>query len=174
MRRLLTGLVCLTFATACLGDDTIPLKTLTDLKSATVFIKAEAGREAWSGSGFLMKVEGTTGYVVTNNHVASASGKSPLKPVLTLVFWSGTRQEQAVRAQVLGTDPDRDLALLKCTGVKDLPTPVDLSQKPELVETMPVYVCGFPFGKSLSTTKGNSRHHHRQGYDLQHPHQRTR
>ena len=36
-----------------------------------------------------------------------------------------------------------------------MPKSLDLSQKVELVETMPVYMFGFPFGETLSTTKGN-------------------
>src|SRR5262249_34045786 len=39
--------------------------------------------------------------------------------------------------------------------VKDLPEPLDLAKKPELRETMTIYMLGFPFGEALSTTKGN-------------------
>lgn len=71
--------------------------------------------------------------------------------VATVVFRSGTKREEAVRAEVLAADPDRDLAVLKVVGVKDLPTAIDITHEPKLTETMPVYTFGFPFGSVLAT-----------------------
>lgn len=47
----------------------IPAKSLQDLKAATVFIKVEAGGMSASGSGFVIRTDGDTAFVVTNNHV---------------------------------------------------------------------------------------------------------
>jgi S1-C subfamily serine protease len=135
----------------------IPPKRLAALKAATVFVKCQWGRLHGSGSGFLVKVEGDTGYVVTNRHVISPPRNVRLQPIVNLVFWSGTKSERVVPAQIVAADPDerRDLAVLKVTNFPDLPTPLNLEEKVELVETMTVWILGFPFGEVLSTTKGN-------------------
>ena len=74
---------------------------------------------------------------------------------VTVVFRSGTPQEQAVHAEVLAADPEVDLAILKAVGVKNLPSPVDCSRDIELSETMAVFSFGFPFGEVLATSKGS-------------------
>jgi hypothetical protein len=136
------------------GDDVIPRQVVADIKSATVFVKGTAAAKSWSGSGFVVRTVGQTGYVVTNHHVATApEGVGPA--TLTLVFASGTRNERSVRAEVLAADAEADLALLRVTGVKDLPRPIDLDPTLKLIETMPVYGFGFPFGQALATGKGN-------------------
>src|SRR5262249_36318374 len=156
MRRILFCALCLCLSAVPLrADDAIPVKTLTELKGATVFIRVAAGPLSGSGSGFLVKVEGETGYLVTNHHVVTPPRRGLPPAVVTAVFRRGTRKEKWVRAVVLATDALYAPAVLKVTGVKALPTPLDLSQKVELVETMPVFMLGFPFGRALSTTQGN-------------------
>jgi hypothetical protein len=49
----------------------LPAGVLRDVKGATVFVKVEAGAASGSGSGFIIKTEGMTGYVVTNHHVVT-------------------------------------------------------------------------------------------------------
>ncbi len=73
----------------------------------------------------------------------------------TVVLCSGTSQEESVRAEVLAADPELDLAILKISGVKKIPKPIQFNADAKLVETMPVYTFGFPFGKILATNKGN-------------------
>jgi S1-C subfamily serine protease len=51
------------------SNQAIPAKLLEHLKSATVFVKVESKDFQASGSGFVMKVQGDTAYVVTNAHV---------------------------------------------------------------------------------------------------------
>ncbi len=170
------------------ADNSLPVKTLKEIKEATVFIRIEKDRVASaSGSGFLIRADGETGYIVTNHHVVHLTKKievrsspfgmpQPIRPGrpfpglpvppgfetrteilevavpapnITLVFGSGTTKERSVTAEVVAADADADLAVLKITGVKDLPKPIDL-RPPELVETMQVYVFGFPFGKDLA------------------------
>jgi hypothetical protein len=48
-----------------------------------------------------------------------------------------------------------DLAVLHFRGAHNLPRPIDPRQEPALVETMPVYLFGFPFGQALAVNKGN-------------------
>jgi S1-C subfamily serine protease len=165
------------------GGNGIPARDLAELKAATVFVKVEAGPMAGSGSGFVMKLDGDTAYVVTNNHVVNPKVEIILPPaqprgrwphsrvppslvnpgsvvvplpnaVLTCVFRSGTRDEQAIRSELVAFDPQRDLAVLKVTGVQGLPKPIDCERQPQLAETMPVFVFGFPFGRVLATNKG--------------------
>jgi S1-C subfamily serine protease len=189
MRAAFGALLILCVSNQVRAEDTIPLETLQAIKSATAFVKVEAGSFNASGSGFLMKVDGETAYVVTNHHVIDPSveitvpdmprrPRPPITPRLrppiappssgsrtvtitvknpniTVVFWSGTKVEKSVRAEMVASDSERDLAALRVKGVADLPKPIDFSQMPKLIETMPVYVFGFPFGNVLSTSKGN-------------------
>lgn len=45
----------------------------------------------------------------------------------TVVLYSGTPKEEPRPAEVLAADPELDLAVLKASGVKELPQPIDLS-----------------------------------------------
>ncbi len=73
--------------------------------------------------------------------------------VVTVVFHSGAKNEESIRGEILAADPEHDLAVLKVSGVKDLPKPIDYLHEPKLTETMPLYTFGFPFGKILATSK---------------------
>src|SRR5262249_4361806 len=135
------------------------------IKAATVFIKVEAGALGATGSGFVVKSEGETAYVVTNHHVIESPTTGlpflplllppPKKPTITLVFGSGTAQERSGRAEVIADDEEDDLAVLKVNGVKDVPRPVNLRANDNLVETMGLFIFGFPLGTDLATNKGN-------------------
>jgi serine protease Do len=74
---------------------------------------------------------------------------------VTAVFNSGTKSERAVPATVIADDEARDLAVLRVKGLDAWPKPIQLNQKATLIETMPVYILGFPFGESLSFNKGH-------------------
>jgi S1-C subfamily serine protease len=152
------------------GATAFPVELLPGLKSATVFIKVENAVAQASGSGFLIRAEGDSGYVVTNHHVITPPdadlGPGPFgrprfgirgggAPTITLVFWSGTPQEQSVRGDLVADDNPDDLAVLRFRGLRNPPRPIDLRQQPRLVETMPVFLFGFPFGQQLALNKGN-------------------
>lgn len=153
------------------ADDAIPLETVQAIKKATVYVKVRAGRVSSTGSGFLMNVEGTTGLIVTNHHVVYPNAvvkAGPFPPripkpaalsdansTVTVVFFSGTPDEVTVRAELVASDKDKDLAILKVTGVKKLPEPVSFKDPPKLVETMPIFMFGFPFGEVLAEGKEN-------------------
>src|SRR5438876_7619877 len=142
---------------------------LRQLKEATVFIKREAGQLSATGSGFVMKLDGEAAYIITNHHVIDPTGERlsisrgrirvvkvrASSAVILAVFRSGTKEERALNAEVVASDPSRDLAVLKVNGVKDFARAIELDWKAELIETMPVYILGFPFGKALSMKKGN-------------------
>ncbi|HEX3314878.1 MAG TPA: serine protease [Gemmataceae bacterium] len=75
--------------------------------------------------------------------------------VVTAVFGSGTADERSARTEIVAVDPENDLAILKVTGVKNLPAPIVFEKSTELIETTTVYAFGFPFGSLLSTNKGS-------------------
>ena len=74
---------------------------------------------------------------------------------VTVVFRSGTPDEQTVKAKIVGTDPELDLAILEVSDVKNPPKPIDCSPEVKISETMPVYSFGFPLGEILATSKGS-------------------
>jgi S1-C subfamily serine protease len=153
---------------------------LDDIKNSTVFVKVDAGSMAGSGSGFVIRKDGNSAYIVTNHHVITPPADAnpmagfrpfpgprfPLRPgfpslrrqsapVITLVFRSNTAQERTAPATVLLNDAARDLAVLQVTGVEGLPAPITLVRNPQLVETMPVFLFGFPFGDALAFDSKN-------------------
>jgi S1-C subfamily serine protease/regulation of enolase protein 1 (concanavalin A-like superfamily) len=146
-------LACLFLPSPVLAaEDGIPARKLQELKAATVYIKAEGKDEGSTGSGFLIRAEGQTALVVTNQHVIGGMPGQFTPDKISVVVWSGTKKERTFPARVIAADSARDLAVLEVTG-KDLPAPLDLTAKAKLRETMTVYTLGFPLGDLLSTTK---------------------
>ncbi|WP_165235278.1 S1 family peptidase [Aquisphaera insulae] len=138
------------------AEDTIPRETLSRIKACTVFVKAAMGAAEATGSGFVIRVDGNVAYVATNHHVVHPREDIPrARAALTLVFDSGTRNERSARGELLASDPERDLAIVKVSGVTNLPKPIDPAKPAEIVETMPVVTFGFPFGKMLATSRKN-------------------
>ncbi len=75
----------------------------------------ESTRPAQSlGSGFIISADG---YVVTNNHVVSADGRNATIESITVTMPDGKEYE----AELVGRDPDSDLAVLKIEAAKPLP-----------------------------------------------------
>jgi hypothetical protein len=169
MRFARAVLLLLLMSTMAQAEGGLPLDVLRSLKSATVFVKVEVGKTLTSGSGFVFKTGKDSAWIITNHHVIRptlpvkhGTGKDAkmvptkiLNGTISVVFGSGTRKEQVARPVVLAEDPQRDLALLEVKGLKDVPAPLNVDKPPEVNETMPVYVLGFPYGKGLSTNKGN-------------------
>jgi S1-C subfamily serine protease len=161
LRAAVLGLALLAGVGRAAAEDALPLKALADLKAATVFLKVEAGREEARGTGFVIRADGATAYIVTNHHVldlrpeGARRGPVGAGPAVTAVFNSGAPGEQSVRAAVLASDPRADLAVLRADGVKAPPPAIGLTERPELVETMAVYVFGFPLGELLAAGDGN-------------------
>ena len=153
---------------ASFDDSSISAATVADIKTATVFIKVESDQLSKSGSGFVVQADDKATYVVTNHHVIGATvsldaGGADRRnartitlknPRTTVIFRSGTRQEQSLPAEVLAADETSDLAVLKVGPVKGV-KPIPFSQSAEVVETMPIYTFGFPYGSALSVAKGN-------------------
>jgi serine protease Do len=91
-----------------------------------------------AGSGFIISADG---YVVTNNHVVQDATK------VTVAFDDGTEQQ----AEVVGTDPRTDLAVLKVEG-EDLPFVTFEEERSRVGDW--VIAVGNPFGLGGTVTVG--------------------
>jgi regulation of enolase protein 1 (concanavalin A-like superfamily) len=144
------------------AQEAMPVKTVATIKDATTFIRTDIDSDidgpVMSGTGFVIRTEGTTAYIVTNAHVITPPRGEKMfatRPTTKVVFRSGTKTEIQALAEIVASAPERDLALLKVTNVANLPTPIEVSAELDPFETMTVYIFGFPFGQKLATGKGN-------------------
>ena len=94
-----------------------------------------------SGSGFVIDKDG---YIVTNNHVVDGADKVEVK------FIDGT----TVRAKVVGTDPDSDLAVIKVDVKSSLLQPIEMGDSSALIVGQQVFAIGNPFGQEWTLTGG--------------------
>jgi putative serine protease PepD len=93
------------------------------------------------GSGVVLSADG---FVLTNNHVvAGADG------TIRLIFADGT----SANAEIVGTDPKTDLAVLKAEGVSDL-TPAKFGDSDGIRVGDTVLALGSPLGLQGSVTAG--------------------
>ncbi|MFO0824449.1 MAG: trypsin-like peptidase domain-containing protein [Gemmataceae bacterium] len=122
--------------------------TLEDIKKATTYIKVAAGAVRGSGSGFVVQADRDQVLVATNHHVISPRSATPADgpPKVTVVFESGEPGEWERPGDVVASEPELDLAIVRVARVQRLPKPIlpALAQQP--VELMEIRICGFPFG----------------------------
>jgi S1-C subfamily serine protease len=103
--------------------------------------KAPNGRERGGlGSGIVISPDGL---VLTNSHVVGSSREIRLRDV----------EGHVGEAQVLGVDPDTDLALLRANGVRDLPYAA-LGNSKTLKRGQLVIAIGNPLGFESTVTAG--------------------
>ena len=93
------------------------------------------------GSGVI--VDGTRGYILTNEHVIARSTK--IKVVL--------RDKRAFEAELVGASPDFDLAILKIASDEALPA-IEMGNSDDLLIGETVIAIGNPFGFSHTVTTG--------------------
>ena len=96
-----------------------------------------------SGSGIILTADGT---ILTNNHVVEGAEEGG---TLTVSFNDGTSAE----AEILGTDPLTDTAVIKASGVSDL-TPATIGKSANLGVGEGVVAIGSPFGLDATVTSG--------------------
>ena len=94
-----------------------------------------------AGSGFVWSEEG---YIVTNYHViASAQGAT-----VTLA------DQSAWQAQLVGVEPDKEIAVLKINAPKHLLPPIPVGTSNDLQVGQKVFAIGNPFGFDQTLTTG--------------------
>jgi S1-C subfamily serine protease len=95
-----------------------------------------------TGSGFLIDTEG---HIITNNHVVEGATKVEVK--------LGS-SETSHTAEVVGTDPATDVALLKVDVPADQQHPLSLGNSAQVQVGDPVVAIGNPFGLDRTVTAG--------------------
>ncbi|MDX6287818.1 MAG: hypothetical protein QOG53_3303 [Frankiales bacterium] len=114
---------------------------------SVVQIDVKAGSGGDTGSGFVIRVQGTTGYILTNNHVVSAAATD--NGTVRVVFQSG----QSVPARIIGRAPTSDLAVLQVLKVNGLKQ-ANLGNSDRIAVGDPVIAIGSPLGLAGTVTSG--------------------
>ncbi len=127
-------------------EETSDLKTaINNVYESTVYIEVSGNRGSVAGSGFVYKIEGDKGYILTNYHVIEDGSK------FIVTFTDGTETE----AKLVNGDEYYDIAVLSIDSknVKKVATLGD-SSNVELGDT--VFTVGAPMGKDYmgTITKG--------------------
>ena len=102
--------------------------------------RGPAQRSQAQGSGFVISEDG---YIVTNNHVIEGADE------IEIEFYSGRR----LKAEVVGTDPNTDIALLKVDSDDPLPF-VPFGDSDEVRVGDWVMAMGNPLGQGFSVSAG--------------------
>ena len=97
------------------------------------------------GSGFIISADG---YIVTNNHVVSPSGRGTVEEI-TVTMPDGTEYE----AELVGNDTQSDLAVLKISGSRPFPF-VEFGDSRQARPGDWVVAIGNPFGLGGTVTSG--------------------
>jgi 2-alkenal reductase len=100
-----------------------------------------SGAGVGTGSGFVWD---RAGHIVTNNHVVSGAQEIG-------VLLGG---ERPVPAEVVGTAPWVDIAVLRLSSPPNDLTPIPVGSSKDLLVGQSVYAIGNPFGLSRSLTRG--------------------
>jgi S1-C subfamily serine protease len=101
----------------------------------------QSGEIAASGSGFVIDKQGD---IVTNNHVVDGATS------IEVNFLDGT----IVRGQIVGVDPDSDLAVIKVDLPQDQLQPVSFGDSDALEIGQTVLAIGSPFNERWTLTSG--------------------
>lgn len=104
-----------------------------------VYVERETLAGGGAGSGFILDNEG---HIVTNNHVIAGATQ------VTVVFFNGIEAE----AEIIGTDPDSDLAVLQVDQLPELTHMLPLANSDQVKVGEWVVAIGNPFqlGGSMS------------------------
>jgi putative serine protease PepD len=97
-----------------------------------------------NGSGFIVSDDG---YVMTNHHVVVGGGTEPAES-LQVLFSDGN----VTTAEVIGSDPDSDVAVLRIEG--DEHPAMVLADSDQVAVGDPVLAVGAPLGLSSTVTEG--------------------
>ncbi|MDA1369023.1 putative serine protease PepD [Glycomyces algeriensis] len=110
------------------------------MPSVVTVLTADGG----NGSGFIVSDDG---YVMTNHHVVVGGGTEPADS-LQVLFSDGS----LTTAEVIGSDPDSDVAVLRIEG--DEHPAMVLADSDQVAVGDPVLAVGAPLGLSSTVTEG--------------------
>ena len=94
-----------------------------------------------SGTGFIWD---GAGHIVTNDHVVHGTDQVAVR----------LSTGRVLRARIVGTAPNYDLAVLRVDDTRGLPSPVSIGTSDELKVGQMVFAIGNPFGLDQSLTTG--------------------
>ncbi|MBN2509731.1 MAG: Do family serine endopeptidase [Spirochaetales bacterium] len=96
-----------------------------------------------AGSGIIVRRDRKTYYVITNNHVAGEADR------IVITLYSGDEY----KAELVGNDPRKDIALIKFESDKDLPV-AEMGDSNDVMPGDLVYAVGNPLGFESTFTSG--------------------
>jgi putative serine protease PepD len=114
-----------------------------DVLPSVVKIDVTSGSQQGSGSGIILSSDGT---ILTNNHVVEVAEDGGN---LAVSFNDGT----TASAEIVGTDPLTDIAVIKAEGVSGL-KPATLGRSGQVDVGEEVVAVGSPFGLESTVTSG--------------------
>ncbi|MGP6171538.1 S1C family serine protease [Microbacterium sp. A204] len=117
----------------------------TEVLPSVVTIQVAGAQGSGSGSGVVLSDDG---YVLTNTHVVTLGG-AEANPTVRV----STSDGHIYDAEIVGTDPIYDLAVIKLEGAKDL-TPIEFADSSNLNVGDTAVAVGAPLGLSNSVTTG--------------------
>jgi len=94
-----------------------------------------------TGTGFVWD---QAGHVVTNDHVVEGA------TALAVRLASG----EAVKGEIVGVAPNYDLAVIRLSGVREMPPPIAVGSSADLKVGQSAFAIGNPFGLDQSLTTG--------------------
>lgn len=107
----------------------------------TVYVQQQGMTGSGAGSGFILD---EAGHIVTNNHVVASADR------VSVFYFDGTEAE----AEIVGTDPDSDLAVIRVERLPDNVHALTLGDSDEVLVGEVVVAIGNPFGLGSSLTAG--------------------
>ncbi|MDN3494720.1 trypsin-like peptidase domain-containing protein [Planococcus sp. APC 4015] len=137
------------------GPSTVTVNSTDDVTQTTgiaakvlpsvVTIEAAGGTGSGTGSGVVLSADG---YVVTNTHVVTLDGATGDAAIRVT-----TSDGRVFDAEVVGTDPTYDLAVIKLVDAEDL-TPIDFADSSDLNVGDVTVAVGAPLGLANTVTTG--------------------
>ena len=126
-------------------DATVVTGVVATTMPSVVTLQVQGGGTAGNGSGVILSDDG---YVLTNNHVATLEGATS-DPTIRVTLSDG----RIFDAELIGSDPIADLAVVKLEGASDLPV-IEFADSDALNVGDRAIVIGAPLGLSGSVSDG--------------------
>jgi len=126
-------------------DESVDWNTVaTTVAPSVVTIQVSDGQSGGEGTGVVLDAQG---HVLTNNHVATAAGDDA---EIRVILADG----RVYQAQITGTDPQTDLAVLQLQDAPSDLTAATFGDSDEVEVGQPVMALGNPLGLSQTVTTG--------------------